>query len=578
MRKNLLFVAILAISIVDFAEAQGVYFNGLGRAIVTNDNLSGLALDPDSIGSTRDSQNDRKGTGGYTLFDLGINAQPSENLRANAILRVRNEFGGFYGDGSFLEFRQLRLDGILNKVVKYEIGDIDLSMTPYTLYNFSEMYHDYEADIFAIRRSIVQYENFNFGNKWRVQGFNANTALKFEKGIEKLAISAFATRTRTTNFANLPDRLLVGGDVKVVQSKFLKAGFNYVKFFDVVNTAPASSIQDFDNDVMTGDFTLNYEVAEKVGLSLYGEFGGSRFKYDTAGTAVSNNDNFYDLGVSAKYLPLGIKVFANYRNVGAYFSSPSAQTRRIYDNGLVSLFPTLGNNISYDRQPILYDRITEEAIRNQTIQAGLMSYLPQYNAITPYGIATPNRKGITAGVSAGGDDKIYSADVIVDMLNEVSGEGTSTGDNKRSFFGAKGGASISVNKIIGFEKALVLSGGFRYEKVERAVNSIDFSSTHLDAGLTIEVYKQLDLLAGYKSLSAKGNEFISVRDAYNLIVGYQAFNIDTQQDILSFGMRYRFSKNTFFTLQGLWVNYDDKASKLNNYEINQAFLSYTMVF
>src|SRR5690606_26351041 len=140
MRKNLLFVAILAISIVNFAEAQGVYFNGLGRAIVTNDNLSGLALDSDSIGSIPDSKHDRKGTGGYTLFDLGINAQPSENLRANAILRVRNEFGGFYGDGSFLEFRQLRLDGILNKVVKYEIGDIDLSMTPYTLYNFSEMY------------------------------------------------------------------------------------------------------------------------------------------------------------------------------------------------------------------------------------------------------------------------------------------------------------------------------------------------------------------------------------------------------------------------------------------------------
>jgi len=578
MRKNLLFVAILAISVVNFAEAQGVYFNGLGRAIVTNDNLKGLALDPDSVNSTPDSQNDRKGTGGYTLFDLGINAQPGENLRASAILRVRNEFGGFYGDGSFLEFRQLRLDGILNKVVKYEIGDIDLSMTPYTLYNFSEMYHDYEADVFAIRRSIVQYENFNFGNNWRVQGFHANSALKFEKGIEKFAISAFATRTRRTNFADLPDRLLVGGDIDVVQSKFINVGFNYVKFFDVVNTAPASTVKDFDNNVITGDFALKYEIAEKVGLSLYGEFGGSKFQYDTAGTAVTKNDNFYDLGVSAKYLPLGIKVFANYRNVGAYFSSPSAQTRRINDNGLVNLFPTIGNNVSLDRQPILFDRITEEGLRNKTIQAGLMSYLPQYNAITPYGVATPNRKGITAGVSAGGEDKIYTADVIVDLLNEVSGEGTSIGDNKRSFLGAKGGASLSINKIIGFEKALVLSGGFRYEKVERAANSIDFSSMLLDAGLTVEVYKQLDLLAGYKSLSAQGNEFISIRDAYNLIVGYQAFNIDTQQDILSFGMRYRFSKNTYFTLQGLWVNYDDVVSKLNNYEINQVFLGYTMVF
>lgn len=578
MRKNFLFVAILALGLINLAKAQTVYFNGLGRAVVTNDRLKGLALDPDSLNSLPDTANARRGTGGYTLFDLGINAQPGENLRASAILRVRNEFGGFYGDGSFLEFRQLRLDGILNKVIKYEIGDIDLSMTPYTLYNFSEMYHDYEADIFAIRRSIVQYENFNFGNKWRVQGFHANTALNFEKAIEKVGISGFATRTRRSNFSNLPDRLLIGGDLDIVQSDAFSVGLNYVKFFDVVNTAPNSSVQDYDNNVITGDFKAYYEFGEKLGASLYGEVGSSNFKYDTAKTAVTEDDYFYDLGISAEYLPLNIKVFGSYRYVGAYFSSPSAQTRRIYDSGIPSLFPTIGNNSTFDRMPILFDRLTEEAMRNKTIQAGLMSYLPQYNAITPYGVATPNRKGLTVGVTAGGEEKVYTADVIVNLLEEVSGEGTSTDDNKRSFLGAKGGASISINKIIDFEKSIVLNGGFRYEKVERTDNAIDFNSLLIDAGLTVEVISRLDLMAGYKSLSANGNEFISVRDAYNLIVGYQAYEIDLQQDIISLGFRYRFSRNTFFALQGLWVNYDDEKNKANNYEINQAFLSYTMVF
>lgn len=580
MRKNFLFVAILAISMLNMAEAQTVYFNGLGRAIVTNDNLKGLALDPDSLGSRPDTANARKGTGGYTLFDLGVNAQPGENLRASAILRVKNEFGGFYGDGTNLQFRQLRLDGVLNKVVKYEIGDIDLGMTPYTLYNFSEMYHDYEADIFAIRRSIVQYENFNFGNKWRLQGFNTSTALKFEKGIEKIGINAFATRTRRTNFMDIPDRLLVGGQVNVVQSKFLKAGFNYVKFFDVVNSVQSPIIKNFDNEVMTGDFRLAYEFAETVEAALYGEVGRSQYKYDVVNTdeAVANDDYFYDLGVSGKYKPLDLKVFASYRYVGAFFSSPSAQTRRIYDFGEPSVFPTVGNNEEFARLPIMYDRFTDEQIRNLTIQSGLMAYLPQYNAITPYGIATPNRKGLTAGISAGGEDKIYSADVIIDVLSEVSGEGTSTDNNKRDFLGAKGGASLSLNKIVGFEKNLVLTGGFRYEKVTRVDNAIDFNSLLLDAGITAEIIKQFDLMAGYKRLAANGNEFLSVRDVSNLIVGYQAFQIDSKQDILAIGARYRFSRNTFLSIQGLWVNYDDNFSKFNNYKINQAFLSYTMVF
>ncbi len=578
MRKNFLFVAILAITMVSMVEAQTVYFNGLGRAIVTNDNLKGLALDPDSLNSIPDTANARKSTGGYTLFDLGVNAQPGENLRASAILRVQNAFGGFYGDGSFLQFRQLRLDGVLNKVVKYEIGDIDLGMTPYTLYNFSEMYHDYEADIFAIRRSIVQYENFNFGNKWRLQGFNANTALKFEKGIEKIGVSAFATRTRRTNFMDLPDRLLVGGQVGLTQSKYFKVGFNYVKFFDVINSVQSPVVKNFNNEVMTGDFRLTYDFADKVETALYGEVGRSQFSYDTANTAVANDDYFYDLGISAKYKPLDIKVFASYRYVGAYFSSPSAQTRRIYDFGTPAVFPEIGNNVSYGRLPILYDRFTDDNIRNQSIQAGLMAYLPQYNAITPYGMATPNRKGLTAGISAGGEEKIYSADVIIDMLSEVSGEGTNSDNNKREFFGAKGGASLSLNKIVGFEKALVLTGGFRYENVSRVDNAIDFSSLLLDAGITAEVIKQFDLMAGYKRLSAKGNEFLSVRDSYNLIVGYQAYQIDAKQDILAFGVRYRFSRNTFFAVQGLWVNYDDNVAKFNNYKINQAFLSYTMVF
>src|SRR6185437_3065995 len=180
MKNKYLIILISFFAATSISEAQTVYFNGLGRALVTSDGSKGSIYDttsaqnPNNVhGSHADTASPKRGVGGYTIFDLGVNAQPNETLRASAIFRIKNVFGGFYGDGSFITFRQLRLDGIISKVVKYEIGDIDLGLTPYTLYNFDESYHDYEADVFAIRRSVVHYENFNFGNKWRLQGAHA---------------------------------------------------------------------------------------------------------------------------------------------------------------------------------------------------------------------------------------------------------------------------------------------------------------------------------------------------------------------------------------------------------------------
>lgn len=579
MRKNFLIIIFLFAGALNFVKAQGVYFNGLGRVIVTNDQLKGLALNPDTLHSRPDTANAHKGTSGYTLFDLGVNAQPSEALRANVILRIKNDFGGFFGDGSHLIIRQVRLDGILNKVFKYEIGDIDLSMTPYTFYNFATEYHDYEADVFTIRRSIVQYQNYNSGHNWRVQGFHGNTALKISKKyFEKISFDAFGVRTRRSNFLNLPDRLLAGGQVKFKQSKYFNFGVNYIRFWDLPNTAP-SPVENYVNNVLTGDYRLQYK-SDPATLALFGEFGKSNYSYDTTKVQVQTNDYFYDLGASAKYNPLNLKLKVSYRYVGPYFSSPGAQTRRIYDYGNTALFPTIGNNEMLARQPLLLDRVSDEQLRNLTLQAFLMNYNPAYNNITPYGMATPNRKGMTVALSAGGADKIVTADLIYNKLSEIVGEGVSGTNNLRQFTGLKGGASIAINKLIKFEKAISVTGGFRYENTQRksAVNPISLKSTLLDAGITVEALKHFDLMAGYKKLIANGNEYMAVRDNYNLIVGYSALSMNMSQSLFSAGIRYRFSRNTFFSGQVVFQQYSDKIQKFNNYEISQVFLSYTMVF
>jgi hypothetical protein len=603
MSKRVLII-LLIFAAVHSSQAQVVFFNGLGRALVTNDRLRGLALDPDTANSKNDTINPRKGTGGYTVFDLGINAQPNESLRASAILRIKNEFGGFYGDGSILLFRQLRLEGVLNKKFKYEIGDIDMGLTPYTIYNFDEVYHDYEADVFAIRRSVVHYENFNYGNKWRVQGFNGVANLKFAKGIERIGLRGFATRNRSALFSNYPDRLMAGGRVDIVQSKNFTIGANYVNLFDIHQTTP-KTITNYSDRILTGDFKAGIDN-ENIAVFLYGEAGYSKYRYDTSGVTTKKDtaNGFYDLGLSVKYKPLAIKFSGSYRYVGDNYSSPAAQTRRINDFGIPGtttgdyragmIYPNIGNNFASNRNPILFDRLTQENMRNLNIQTMLMAYLPQYNNITPYGIATPNRKGITLNAAVGEQDKVFKGDVTVDLLNEVIGEGS---PEKRKYTGIKGGMVFSLNKLLKYEKLLNLSFGIRNEHTKRGgTNVVDLKSNLIDIGLTAELVKNLDLLLGYKILAAKGNEFLSRRDAYNFIIGYDQYNLNVNEGVFALGGRYRFTKNTYFTAQGHFVSFVNNANKYENinstlspntkykingngnYKINQLFLAYTMIF
>ncbi len=579
MNKIILSFAALIIILSKSASAQVLYFNGLGRALVTNDDLQGNV-------NYNDSKTTRKATGGYSLFDLGVNVQPSEYLRAAATIRARNAFGGFYGDGSVITFRQIKLDGIISKKVKYEIGDIDLQLSPYTLFNSYDGYYDHEAEIFAQRRKIVYYENFNNGNKWRLQGANVSATLVFDKGIEKIGIQAFVTRIARANYFNniIPDRLQYGGRVDVLQSKNFQAGLNYIALTDLAGTSPSPAVV-LNNQVMTGDFKFNFDVSN-VTFSIYGEGGGSNYKYTAADSSRSKQDYFYDAGVSASYKPAKLKVYASYRNVGADFNSPGAQTRRVFDYGTNALFPTYTlDGTSTTRTNSLLDRYSDDGkVRNTTIMDTLVQYNPMYNNITPYGLATPNRQGVTVGASVGDDEKIWKADVVMNLLSELRPE---INNGSRNYMGLKGGFKVNLHKIWNFEKAIVLTGGANYEHTTRtlAPNKIDLSSTTIDAGAVIEVLKTLDVLVGYKILQAYGNEFYSKRDVFNVVVTnpVSVFNYKYTQSVIATGLRLRHSKNAFTTVQYHALNVTDAQNltldkKPTHYIINQVFINYTLVF
>ena len=607
--KRIILTASIVAGTVMISNAQIVYFNGLGRALVTGSQLNGNVLNNQNY---KDTTSYRKQTAGYTIFDLGINSQPNESLRASAILRLQNAFGGFYGDGSQFLFRQLRLDGVISKKVKYEIGDIDLSLTHYTLFNFNEIYNDHESDVVSQRRSVVEYENFNFGNNWRLQGAHVQTNLRFKSGIEKIGFRVFATRNRRYVPAVSPDRYMIGGRVDLVQSRSFQLGGNYVYLYDATGTVVSTLVPSNQNQVVTGDFKINH-ITDNVDYSLFGEVGASNNSYTPSSAGkdsikISKSDYFYDFGASVKYKPLLLKIWANYRDVGADFFSSGAQTRRMNDySNTNGMFTTLDNNNLYrtglygqgpgnnvligGNLPALgganlMDFVSDPSMRNLNLQNHLMTFNPIYNNITPYGQATPNRKGFNFGASIGSNEKVIKADVQVDLFSEIVSVGDSVTKALRKYTGVKGGFTFNLHKLLRYEKSIILTFGDRYEHTTRSgTNTIDLKSNLIDLGLTVEVVKQLDLIGGLKTITAKGNEYLTIRNQYNQIessatnsLAGMSLNLSQTQMMYMYGARYRFSKNTYFSINGVSQIVKFTNASYMNYNVQQIFFNYTMIF
>ena len=127
-KKSIIYSA-LSLGFGFVANAQGPEYslNGLGRSIVTNNTLSGNSIDG--------ANNTQKGNvSGYNLFDLQTNLDLDSTFNAKTILRTRSPFGTSFGSQTAFEFRMFSMGGNLNGL-KYELGDIRVELTPYTVFN-----------------------------------------------------------------------------------------------------------------------------------------------------------------------------------------------------------------------------------------------------------------------------------------------------------------------------------------------------------------------------------------------------------------------------------------------------------
>ncbi len=564
---QIIFILICSMPLGVRAQGTTFFMNGYGRAVVANDKLDGNLVESDSTSQT-------KAAGGYTMFDLGMNLDIDKRFRTNAILRVRNEFGIFWGQGASLEFRQLSFQGVLGKGILVEGGDVYIGMTPYTAFNPEVVAEDYQSDLFQLRRDILEYESFVRDNQWRLQGVKLNTTLLYEKSwLKELGLYAFGVRTDVTNNVDTPDRLLTGFRLMPKHSEKLSSGLNYIGMLDV-----PLEVNDVNYAINTVTGELHYKQdMGGVNFMANAETGLSDYNYtnNATDTSVAYSDHFFDvnLGVEANSTPLSLNV--GLKDVGPLYASPAAQTRRIQVSQDPSMFPEI-NNASESRGLTLYDRMTQENIYNRSISPVQGNFMPQYSNIQPYGDATPNRKGLYTKVKYGSDTSELQVTANAMLLQEIIGEGVT---ERRDFLGLNGGIKWQASKTLDWEKALEVKAGLRMENTSRdGVAEVDLMSNIIDLSASVEVAKSIHILAGGKLLLTSGNEYLASKDEFNGPVAYDPVVLNSTESVLASGLKIVFSE--FSHLNAIYYQYgfNNKDNDSGNYSWNQVYLNYTIKF
>lgn len=564
---------LLSTSLMQIARAQDdkkVSFTGAARGLYYGDKLQ-----QDS--TIADSTTIPKLNSGHVMVDLGVNIRPNKNTEILGMVRVRNDYGGFWGSGVTFDVRQLCVKGVIGGIVKYQLGDFNYRMSRYTMWNYDQEAISRTPAIFQQQTDQLNYDHFyNNDNSWRQQGASAGFVLVFKKFVKELQVNAVTTRVRSADFAQTNDRLFSGLNMQLVQSKYVELGMNYTNLYDVAETSKNNST--FRNPVLTGTVLVRYD---KKGweTALNAEFGKSRtyFKNNTA--APDWNGKFLDATLSLGQTKSGLKLSATTKYVDAAFRSPGAQTKRIDFNQLPTAYSRITNSQSV-RPLTMLDLMRETSFYNLQLRPYLMTFSPAYDNITPYGDATPNRQGMILKLNYAKSSVPVTAEFAYASLQEIRGEGTL---NPRKFSRTMLTVNTRIDEFFkSYKKIIQFSLSYRDDKTtrdgEELVRGVDLKTNALSAGLEVEVLKAFDLLFGYQSIQYKGFDYTAVRDNYSTIFNFNEYSVDGEESMLAYGARYRFSEKSSISAQMNRFKNKNAAGTLPPYQIDQFMLLFQMRF
>ena len=564
--STLLFILALFSTSLFAQDQRKINFVGGARSVLTNNELTVQDSIPDTTSM-------KKSNGGYALIDLGVDIKPNNSTEILGMFRIKNDFGGFWGAGVQFDVRQLWVKGVIANAIRYQVGDLNLKQTAFTLYNHHADRIDSLPAIFELQRNIVNYEKFYLNdNSWRMQGANVDFGFSFAKYLKELNFTGFVTRLYATDFGSIPDRLMAGGRVELVGTKFYQVGYNINSVFDVKGTIPDSNV--FKNAVNTIDWKIKNDFGNQV-ISLNGEIGNSNYSYSYDTLAPNYSDYFIHAFVGFELKRWHLQATIGYLNVGPEFRSIGAQSKDIN----YAAVPVNFNRYTNTQQirPIgLLDVIGNENIYNRTVTSKLMTESSIYNNVLPYGLATYNRNGMYGKLFYKGK-KDVSASVEYYKLSEIRGQGTFS---LKQFDLYKFYFNLPLHKLINSSKILALQFAANIQQTKRnsdeAVENIDLKSSQASAGLRWEFAKNMELLGGYLMQENSGNEYAPVRDSYSQIVYFNLNTIKTSQQVVAGGIRYNFSPSIYVCALYQQSTFKDKLAKTAGFGMNQFGIIFNM--
>jgi hypothetical protein len=271
-----------------------------------------------------------------------------------------------------------------------------------------------------------------------------------------------------------------------------------------------------------------------------------------------------------------VKFNVGYMDIGADFRSIGAQSKRIDFNKQNTLYDRYTNE-QVVRDLSTFDFYQNSSLYNAGISDKLMAYNPIYNNVLTYGKATFNRRGLYTSLSYSDSAKRFMANMDAYFLSEIRGQGTTL---LKKFIVVNTNLKWDVSKTFKFNLPVMMTAGASYQNTNRSsamsYEAIDLTSTLVNAGLDIEVVKQLHVLAGINYLQAKGNELMPLRKESGEVYDFSAITVDGKETILSAGLRFDFSSKIYLT--GLYDHFTTNYSGKVPYQLNQFLIVYTMKF
>ena len=513
---------------------------------------------------------------GHVMADLGMRLVPNAQTEVLAMVRVRNDYGGFWGSGVTFDLRQLQVKGLIQERVRYTLGDVDYALTPFTFHRPGPLMAGILPTTMAhLQGSIAGYDAFTTGyNTWRQQGGTVEFRTGFKRGPQYADQSVFAFRQRAGFGGQATESWAFGGSSKWKWNNFLKSsvspiytGVNVVSIRDIAGSSNATDL--YGNTVVTS----NGQIPLNRNLSFSFEAGGSQTQW-ISGDRDADYMLHAKLGYFKGKLDKGISVHTlTYTEVGPDFYSPTAQTTPNIGGIAPAAFTRIGNQKSIRKWTYL-DLFRESNLYRYRWTTSLGSDNNTYLIMDPKGQATPNRRTLegtsTADLWKGGRLVASAA-----WAQEIRGQGTP----KLTQFSR---VDVAVHQRLNVAQGAKFHVRYRDQRAWRTnvgddVPDTRYSLPWLIFGGEVALTKDqsFTLHAEYLQLAHSGFAYDIIRNAENQVIDIQGGNRSHLERIPSLALKYTASENSDLTLG--WLSSAVKTLD-HQYSIQTLYVLYAISF